>query len=112
MQGREGSAHDGTDTLNEEVLHAVSAVMCIPVIVHDGVDPMCDGEDGTVSKFCADGLLNEVIGLEVHGSSGLVQDQDLGLAEQSSGQAHQLTLANTVSVCVWGGGGGGGACEV
>ena len=56
---------------------------------------MCDGEDGAVSKLCADGLLNEVIGLEVHSGSGLVQDQDLGLAEQSSGQAHQLTLTHT-----------------
>ena len=107
MQGRDGSAHDGTDTLNEEVLHAVSAVMCSLVIVHDGVETMCDGEDGAVSKLCADGLLNEVISLEVHSSSGLIQDQDFGLAEQSSGQAHQLTLANTVSVCVY-----GGACEV
>ena len=56
---------------------------------------MCDGEDGAVSKLCADGLLNEVVGLEVHGSSGFVQDQDLGLAEQSSSQAHQLTLTHT-----------------
>ena len=50
-----------------------------PVIVHDGVETMGYGEDGTVGKLFADGLLNEVVCLQVHGCSGLIQHQDLGL---------------------------------
>ncbi len=41
------------------------------VIVYDGVQ--------SVSKLYSYGLLNEVISLQVHGSCGLVQYQDLGL---------------------------------
>ena len=43
VQRGEGSAHSGTHTLNEEVLHAMSAVTCYAlVMVHDGVDTMCN----------------------------------------------------------------------
>ncbi len=66
------------------------------VIVHDGVESVCNGDDGRVSKLCSDGLLDEVISLQVHGSCGLVQHQDLCLTEEGSSQTHQLTLTNTV----------------
>ena len=64
-----------------------NAKASIPVIVHDGVEPVCDGEHGAVGKLPSDGLLDEVVGLEVHGSRGLVQYQDLRLPQQRSGQA-------------------------
>ena len=65
-------------------------------IIDDGVESVCDGEDSAVCKLCSDGLLNEVISLQVHGSCGLIQHQDLGLTEEGSSQTHQLTLTNTV----------------
>ena len=65
------------------------------VIVHDGVEPVGYGEDGTVGKLSADGLLNEVISLQVHGCRGFIQNQNLGLAQESSSQTHQLTLTHT-----------------
>ena len=41
--------------------------------------------------------LDEVISLQVHGSGRFVQDQDLGLAEQSAGQADQLALPDAAT---------------
>lgn len=41
-----------------------------------------------------DCCLDEVISLQVYGRSGLIQDQDLGLPEDGSGQADQLSLAH------------------
>ena len=67
----------------------------IPVIVHDSVEAVGYSEDGTVGKLCADGLLNEIISLQIHGCRGFIQNQNLGLAQQSSCQTHQLTLTNT-----------------
>ncbi len=66
------------------------------VIVYDGVESVSNGDDRAVGKLCPDGLLNEVVCLKVHSSCGLVQNQDLGLTEEGSSQAHQLTLTNTV----------------
>ena len=67
----------------------------VPVVVHDGVEAVSNGEDGGISKLCADGLLDEVVSLQVHSCRCLVQHQDLGLAQQSSRQTHQLTLPDT-----------------
>ena len=67
----------------------------LPGVVHDGVEPVCDGEDGTVFKLGADGGLDQVVRLHVYSSRGLIQDQDLGLAEESASQADQLPLAQT-----------------
>lgn len=65
-----------------------------PCVVHDGVEPVSNGQDSAVVKLRPDGRLNEVIGFEVHGRGGLIQDQDLCLPQQSPGQAQQLTLPN------------------
>ena len=43
-------------------------------------------------ELCPDGLLDEVVGLEVDGGRGLVQHQDLGLPQQRAGEADQLPL--------------------
>lgn len=50
----------------------------ILIIVHDGVQPVCYGQHCTVLELCPDGLLDKVIRLHVYGSSGLIQNQDLG----------------------------------
>ena len=64
------------------------------VVVHDGVESVCNRDDCAVGKLRADGLLDQVVRLQVHSSCGLVQHQDLGLAQEGPGQTHQLTLAN------------------
>lgn len=51
-----------------------------------------DGQHGAVCKLAADGALDELVSLQVHGSRGLIQHEDLGLAQQSPGQAQQLPL--------------------
>lgn len=56
---------------------------------------MGDGEDGAVLKLGADGGLDEVVSLQVDSGRGLVQDEDSGLPQESSGQTHQLPLAHT-----------------
>ena len=63
-----------------------------PRVVHDGVEPVSDGEDGTVIKLRPDGGLNEIVCFQVHGRCGLVQHQDLRLPQQGPGQAHKLAL--------------------
>ncbi len=68
------------------------------VVINDSVESVCNGDDGAIRKLCSYGLLDEVISLQVHGSCGLVQHQDLGLTEEGSSQTHQLTLTNTAQV--------------
>jgi len=74
----------------------------VPGAVHDALQAVCDGEDGAVGELPADRGLDQVVQLQVHGSRGLVQDQDAGLAEQGPAQTQQLPLAHA------GGGAGGG----
>ena len=45
-------------------------------------------------KLCPDSGLDQIIRLEVDSSRGLVQDQDLGLPEEGSGEADQLSLTH------------------
>ena len=60
--------------------------------VHDGVDAVGDGDGGAVGELPPDGVLDEVVGLQVHGGRGLVQHQHAGLPEERPGEAHQLPL--------------------
>lgn len=52
-----------------------------PRAVHDGVQPVSDGQNCTVEELLPNGCLDEVVRLEVHGRSGLVQDENLGLSK-------------------------------
>ena len=65
-------------------------------VVHDGVEPVRDGQHGAVEELGPDGRLDEVVSLKVDRGRGLVEDQNLGLSQQGSGQAHELPLAHTV----------------
>lgn len=65
-----------------------------PVAVHDGVDPVCNSEDGLVLKLLSDGLLQQFVRLLVHAGCGFINTQDLGLGQQSSGQTQQLSLSH------------------
>ena len=66
-----------------------------PVIIHDGIEAVGDGENRTFCKLGSDGLLDEVVSLQVHCSCGLIQYQDPRLPEQGPGQTYQLTLTHT-----------------
>ena len=50
-----------------------------PVVVHDGVQSVGDGEDAAPGELLPDGGLDQVVSLQVHGCCGLVQDQDLNM---------------------------------
>ena len=68
----------------------------ILIIVHDGVQPVSNGQHCAVTKLCPDGFLDKVIRLHVDRSRSLIQNQDLGLPQQCPGQTNQLSLTNTV----------------
>lgn len=69
----------------------------LPGVIHDCVQPVCNGQHCAVHKLCPNGHLDEVVCLQVNGGCGFIQDQDPGFAQESSGQAHELPLANTAS---------------
>ena len=64
------------------------------VAIKDSLEPVCHDQNSAIGKLFLDGLLDQLVSLEIHSRGGLVQDQDLRLPEQSSGQADQLTLAD------------------
>lgn len=66
-----------------------------PHIVHDGIEPVGDGEDGTIVELRPDGRLNEVVCFQIHGRRGLIQHKDLRLPQQGPGQAEELALPDT-----------------
>lgn len=89
--------------LTAEAITVVKGFICIHralpaplahslVAVHDGVQPVGDGDGGAVGELLLDGYLDEVVCLEIYCSSGLIHDQNLGFPKQSPGQAQQLPL--------------------
>ena len=70
----------------------------IPVIVHDGVESMCYGEDCALFELLPDRILDQIVCLQIHSCCGFIQNQDLCLTEQSASQADKLSLSNTGKV--------------
>ncbi len=58
---------------------------------------MSDCENCTLAEGRSDGRLDQLVRLWIHGSSGLIQEQDSGVSQQSPGQTHKLPLAYTVT---------------
>ena len=48
-----------------------------PVVVHDGVEPVGDGQDAAVGELLPDGRLDQIIRLQVNCCCSLVQNQNL-----------------------------------
>ena len=46
----------------------------LPGAVHNAVQAVSNGEDSTVWKLFADGVLNQVVCLQVNSCCGLIQD--------------------------------------
>lgn len=53
-----------------------------PGIVHNGVEPVSNGEHSTVSELTTNGLLNEFISFQIHRGRGFVENQDFTFTEQ------------------------------
>lgn len=64
----------------------------IPVIVHYSVESVSYSKDGTSSQLALYGVLNKGVGLKVHSCGSFIQDKNLLVPQQSSGQAKQLAL--------------------
>ena len=69
----------------------------VPVIIQYCVDPMCHCNDCALLKCCPNGILDQFICLQVHGSRSLIQDQDLSAAQQCPSQTHKLTLTDATA---------------
>eukprot|EP00967_Tisochrysis_lutea_P005659 scaffold6713_cov20-Tisochrysis_lutea.AAC.2 len=68
------------------------------VRVDDGVQAVCDGDGGALSKHTANGALYQRIRLEVHGGGGLIQQQHLGALQHAARHAHlQVQASHTQS---------------
>lgn len=74
-----------------------NCVCIVPAVVHDGVKTVRDCQDRAVLKLRTDSHLNQVVCLHVHGRCGLIQNQNFGFPQQSSGQTQELPLTHTKS---------------
>lgn len=59
----------------------------------DGAEAVGDGNGGAALGRLVQGGLDDVLGLGVEGRRGLVQEQDLGVADQGAGDGDALLLA-------------------
>ena len=57
-------------------------ILLLPITVHDGVEPVSNGEHGAVSELPPNRLLNEFISFQVHRGRGFIEDKDFTFAEQ------------------------------
>ena len=60
-------------------------------VLHGG-DPLGDDELGGAGDFLPEGLADHGVGAGVHGGGGVVQNEDLGLFQQRTGDAKPLLL--------------------
>lgn len=58
---------------------------------------MRDCQDRAVLKLRTDSRLNQFVCLHVHGCCGLIQNQNFGFPQQSSGQTQELPLTHAKS---------------
>lgn len=58
---------------------------------------MGDEQDRALSKPAPQGFLHPELCPQVHSSSGLIQDEDLGFPEKCTCQAQELLLPHTVN---------------
>lgn len=76
------------------IIEGENAAAVLPVVVHDGVETVGNGDDGGASELLSNGPLDECVRVHVDGGSRFVQHQHLRLAQQCSRQAHQLSLSH------------------
>ncbi len=77
------------------ILDVSLLIFVVPSVVHDGVETVCDGQNGAVLKLSSDSGLYQIVCLQVYSCSGFIQNQNLGLPQESSSQANQLPLTQT-----------------
>ena len=54
----------------------------LPIIVHNGVEPVSNGKNCAVSELPPNRLLNEFISFQVHRGRGFIKNKDFAFAEQ------------------------------
>ena len=59
-----------------------------PVVVHDGVEPVGDGQDAAVGELLPDRGLDQVVSFQVDRSGCLVKNQHPGFPEESPGKTN------------------------
>lgn len=59
----------------------------------DGVEAMCDGDDGASVHEAAGGFLEQGFGLRVEAGGGFVEDEDGGVLEEGAGKGESLCLS-------------------
>lgn len=64
-----------------------------PVRVQDRVESVGNGQHCLVGKALADGLLQQLVCLLVYTRCGFINAENLGICEESPGQAQQLPLS-------------------
>jgi hypothetical protein len=64
-----------------------------PVCIHDGVEPVCDGEHRGGREHTANGRLDEAVCPRVNAGCGLVKHQHAAVAQHGTRHAEQLLLA-------------------
>ncbi len=77
---------------HNHILRNKHMLFVIPSVVHDGIETVCDGQNGAVLKLSSDSGLYQIVRLQVYSCSGFIQNQNLGLPQESSSQANQLPL--------------------
>ena len=54
----------------------------LPIVIHDGVEPVSNSENRAVSKLPANRLLNEFISFQVHRGCGFIKNKDFTFTKQ------------------------------
>jgi hypothetical protein len=74
--------------------HQPALVEDVDVVdVADGGQAVRDDDDGGLALEGVDAALDEALGFGVEGAGGLVQDEQVGLAEELAGDEQALALA-------------------
>lgn len=64
------------------------------VSINDRVETMSDDHDGAILETRPQLLLDQVVSFHVDVGGGLVEDEDLGLSQNSACEADELLLAD------------------
>jgi len=83
----------GIELCGGTLIHDQNVVALLQDLVAEAVH---NGKDGGSRAVGTHSLLQEGIGTGVNRGGGFIQQQDLGVAEDSTGQAQELTLADGI----------------
>ena len=56
--------------------------LVLPIIIHNSIEPVCNGENCAVSELAPNRLLNEIISFQIHRGCGFIKNKDLTVTQQ------------------------------